>query len=239
MYLKKIRKKIKSTFIYDVVKNFFSESKTSYAETFGEDLFVESFFKDFKKGFYVDIGCNLPKKGSLTFKLYKKDWTGIKVDISERSIKLNNFLRKKDINLNLSVGGKEDTVNAYIFYDNCTMNTVDKEFSLFTKKSVNKEPIIKKIKQLTLDEILKINKVKNIDYLNIDVEGYEDQVLAGFKLDVYRPKLVSIEIHDRQCPPLENKIYKYFMRNKYSLVSIYGWTYFFSSNKKNNIHFNY
>ena len=239
MYLKKIRKKIKSTFIYDAFKNFFSESKTSYAETFGEDLFVESFFKNIKKGFYVDIGCNLPKNGSLTFKLYKRNWTGIKVDISERSIELNNLLRKKDINLNLSVGSKKDTVNAYIFYDNCTMNTVNKKFSLFTKKSVNKEPSIKKIKQLTLDEILKINKVKNIDYLNIDVEGYEEDVLAGFKIDMYRPELVSIEIHDRKCPPLENKIYKYFMRNKYSLVSIYGWTYFFSSNQKNNIHFNY
>ena len=70
---------------------------------------------------------------------------GIKVDISPRSIKLNNLLRPKDINLNLSVGKDEKTIDAFIFYDNCSMNTVDKKFKVYTQKSVNKKPDIFKL----------------------------------------------------------------------------------------------
>ena len=52
------------------------------------------------------------------------------------------------------------------------------------------------------------------------------------------PELVSIEIHDKNCPPLENKIYKYFIKHEYQLASIYGWTYFFTLKDDNKTHFN-
>ena len=58
------------------------------------------------------------------------------------------------------------------------------------------------------------------------MEGYEANVLDGFNILDYKPLLVSIEIHDENCPPNKNKIYNYFIKNKYNLVSIYGWTYF-------------
>ena len=71
-FLKKIRKSLKSSFPYELLKNYFPKVNYSFSETYGEDLFVNFFFKDLKKGFYVDIGCNLPKSGSLTYSLYKK-----------------------------------------------------------------------------------------------------------------------------------------------------------------------
>lgn len=236
--IKILRKKIKSSFYYELVTNYFSKFKKSYAESFGEDLFVNYFFQKKKKGLYVDVGCNLPKSRSLTYQLYRKNWNGIKIDISPRSIKLNNFIRPKDKNLNLSIGDKEKEVESFIFYHNCSMNTVDKNFKKFTEKSVNKKPSVFRIKQLKLDTVLKKNNVNKIDYLNIDVEGNEDQVLSGFSIKNYKPDLVSIEIHDKECPPIKNKLYKYFVRNNYYLVSIYGWTYFFSRKKSSLIHFN-
>ncbi|MBD22768.1 MAG: hypothetical protein CL572_03790 [Alphaproteobacteria bacterium] len=236
-FFKKIRKAIKSSFLYEVLKNYFPKVNKSFSETYGEDLFVNYFFKDLKKGFYVDIGCNLPKSGSLTYMLYKKGWSGIKVDISKRSIELNKIYRKRDINLNLSVGKDEKVVDSFIFYDNCSMNTVNKEFRKYTEKSVKKKPTVNKITQKKLDSILKNNNISKINYLNIDVEGNESEVLNGFKISKFKPELVSIEIHDKKCPPLENKVYKYFVKNNYELISIYGWTYFFTINEKNNIHF--
>ena len=164
--LKKIRKKFKSTFFYELIINLFSTYKKSYAESFGEDLFVDYYFQQKKKGFYVDIGCNLPKSRSLTYLLYKRGWTGVKVDISPRSIKLNKLIRSKDINLNISVGKNESMIDAYIFYDNCSMNTVDKKFKEYTKKSVNKEPTILRLEQLRLNTILKNHEINKIDYLN-------------------------------------------------------------------------
>ena len=176
--LKQIRKKIKSSFFYELIKNYFGEYKKSYSESFGEDLYVEYFFKNKKRGLYVDIGCNLPKSRSLTYTLYKKGWNGIKVDISPRSIKLNNYIRPRDYNLNVSIGNNEKITDAYIFYDNCSMNTVDNKFKKFTEKSVNKKPTVLKVKQFKLNTILNNQKVKKIDYLNIDVEGNEENVLA-------------------------------------------------------------
>ena len=236
--LKKIRKKIKSSFFYELIKNYFGEYKKSYSESFGEDLFVDYFFQQKKKGLYVDIGCNLPKSRSLTYLLYKRGWIGVKVDISPRSIKLNNYIRSRDHNLNVSVGNTENITDAYIFYDNCSMNTVDKKFKEYTKKSVNKEPTTLRLEQLRLNTILQNHEINKIDYLNIDVEGNEENVLDGFAIKKYSPELVSIEIHSEKCPPTNNKIYKFFISNGYKLSSIYGWTYFFPKNNKM-IHFKY
>ena len=238
-FFKKIRKKVKASFPYEVLKNYFPKKKKSFAETFGEDLFVDFFFKNKKVGFYIDVGCNLPKSGSLTYSLYRKGWRGIKVDISKRSIKLNKIHRNRDINLNISVGNEECLVDSYIFYENCSMNTVNKKFSKYTEESVNKKPTIYKIPQKKLDNVLKENNVRKIDYLNIDVEGNESEVLGGFNIKKYQPSLISVEIHDKICPPINNKIYRYFIKNGYGLVSIYGWTYFFSNEKKNTIHFDF
>ena len=117
------------------------------------------------------------------------------------------------------------------------MNTVDENFQKYTTQSVNKKPDIKKVMQTTLDKVLYENHISEIDYLNIDVEGHEKSVLEGFSVKKFKPKLVSIEIHDKKCPPIDNKIYKFFLKNNYRLVSIYGWTYFFEYKKNNKIHF--
>ena len=235
--LKKLRKKLKSSFLFELFINYFGGYKISYSESFGEDLFVDYFFRDKFHGIYVDIGCNLPKRRSLTYLLYKKKWSGIKIDISERSIKLNQIIRKRDINLNISIGKEEKLINSYIFYNNCSMNTVDQKFMKFTEQSVNKKPVIKKVSQLKLNTVLNNEKINKIDYLNIDVEGNEMNVLEGFSIKKYKPELVSIEIHDEQCPPTNNKIYNFFLNNNYKLISVYGWTYFFSREVNKKIHF--
>ena len=49
-------------------------------------------------------------------------------DISERCIDLYKFFRRNDRNLNISIGSIKKKVNSYIFYENCTMNTVDEKF---------------------------------------------------------------------------------------------------------------
>ena len=236
-FFKNIRKKIKSTFFFNIIQNFFFKPQRSYSENFGEDLFVKNYFENKVKDFYVDVGCNQPKINSLTYFLHKKGWTGLNLDISGRCIQLYDYFRKKDINLNVSIGSNEKYVQSFIFYDNCTMNTVNDSFKEFTKKSINKAPEIKKIIQKTMDKILFENQVEQIDYLNIDVEGNELNVLKGFNIKRFCPQLVSIEIHDKDCPPTNNDIYKFFKKNGYNLVSIYGWTYFFEYKRNNKIHF--
>ena len=237
-FLKKLRKFLKKTFFFEILSNFFFKPKTSFSENFGEDLFVENYFKEKSYGIYVDVGCNQPVKNSLTYKLHKKGWKGINIDISSRCIDLHNFYRNSAINYNLAVGSEKKKINAYFFFNNFSMNTVDGKFKNYAEKSVRKKSSIKIIQQLCLDEVLKKNYISKIDYLNIDVEGHEIEVLKGFDVSKYKPSLVSIEIHDEKCPPDDNDIFKYFIKNKFLLTSIYGYTYFFELNRNKNIHFN-
>ena len=69
----------------------------------GEDKILKEIFKYKKSGLYVDVGCYHPIELSNTALLYNRGWKGINIDISEYSIKLFNFLKPDDINLNLAV----------------------------------------------------------------------------------------------------------------------------------------
>ena len=68
--------------------------KKSYS-LLGEDTFLKKYFSKQKKGFYIDVGCYHPLSGNNTYLLYKKGWHGMNFDISELSIDLFNFFRKK------------------------------------------------------------------------------------------------------------------------------------------------
>ena len=70
----------------------------------------------------------------------------------------------------------------------------------------------------------------NIDYLNIDVEGHEMDVLKGFDIKYYQPNVISIEFLDFKMNKMEFKnndlerilnsnIYKYFTDNNYYFVN--------------------
>ena len=53
-----------------------------------EDIFINKYLKNIDKGFYVDIGAFNPIRGSNTYLLYQKGWSGINVDADENSIKM-------------------------------------------------------------------------------------------------------------------------------------------------------
>ena len=69
--------------------------------------------------------------------------------------------------------------------------------------------------------------------MNIDVEGYELEVLKGFDIERYKPKVVTIEYLDLSLKKIEFKnnniinvlnseIYKFFISKDYFFV---GWSH--------------
>ncbi|MDA9631558.1 SAM-dependent methyltransferase, partial [Candidatus Pelagibacter sp.] len=60
---------------------------------FGEDKFINDYFKKKTNGVYIDVGCYHPLDGNNTHLLFKKGWNGINIDINFFSISLFNFLR--------------------------------------------------------------------------------------------------------------------------------------------------
>ncbi len=192
------------------------------------DLIIDYIFKNKKDGFYLDIGSQHPVSNNNTYLLFKKGWCGINIDLDKKNIDLFKIARPKDINLNYAISDIEKEVDLFFYHDSSPINTLSKNVSNFQKAKVNK---IKKIQTKILDNILENLDFKNhIDYMNIDVEGHEEQVLKGFNIAKYKPSVISIEYLDLNMKKLEFKnndinnvlnsnLYKYFIRNNYFFVN--------------------
>ena len=181
----------------------------------GEDLIISDLTKNIKNGFYVDAGCYHPLHLSNTYLLYKRSWTGINIDISEFSIKLFNYLRPNDVNINSAVSNMEKEISFYYQKKLSQLSTIKKAISNERMQGNIKE---KKIKSLKLNSILNQSKFKNrqIDFLNIDVEGADFEVLKSLDFTIYEPKIICIEIMDKNI--FESKIYNFLKDINYKKI---------------------
>ena len=181
----------------------------------GEDLIISDLTKNIKNGFYVDAGCYHPLHLSNTYLLYKRSWTGINIDISEFSIKLFNYLRPNDVNINSAVSNMEKEISFYYQKKLSQLSTIKKAISNERMQGNIKE---KKIKSLKLNSILNQSKFKNrqIDFLNIDVEGADFEVLKSLDFTIYEPKIICIEIMEKNI--FESDIYNFLININYKKI---------------------
>ena len=174
------------------LKNKFFLKKKTYSQ-YGEDLAVEKYLEEIDNGFYVDLGCFHPIQYNNTILLYQKGWRGINIDINEFSIKLFNFCRPDDLNLNLAVSDKNGEIDFYYQKKLSLLSTIKKSQCNFSfQGKINK----KKILSQTLTKALDDSKYKNrqIDFLDIDIEGADLDALKSLDFFRYSPKLICVEI---------------------------------------------
>lgn len=208
-------------FFYKIAKILRNKKKGWHFAEFAEDVLVDRYLHKFKKGIYIDIGCYHPYKGSLTFKLFKRGWSGVNIDLSKFSVDLFKISRPKDINICCAISSKNKQIK---FFENSKIN--QQNSILFKGKKLNQ---IKKIQSYQLNKILEKHKILKFDYLNIDVEGAEFQVLQGFNLKKFRPKLITLEINNFKDGLNASKclINKYLYKNNYILFNRVGVTNFY------------
>ena len=164
----------------------------SYSQ-WGEDLIINNLLNKKKKGFYVDIGAYDPTRFSNTKLFYLKGWQGI--NIEPNSIRINKFYkeRPKDLNLNFGVANKNGSLNFFKFSPQ-TLSTFSRETAKKYKKQGYQLNEIIKIKVLKLSKILEKNtKKKTIDFLSIDTEGFDLEVLQSNNWKKFKPKVICIE----------------------------------------------
>lgn len=206
------------------IKNKHFIKKKTYSDS-GEDLFVLSNFK--RKGFYVDVGCHHPTRLNNCHLLYINGWRGINIDLNEISIKLFNFVRKKDINICSAVSLKKGVVDFYY----------DKPLSLYNSLIYNKDlKNSKSILSNTLSSILDETKFKNthIDFLSVDAEGKDLEVMQSLDFHRYSPKFICVEIWGKaknKSFELKNSdIYKFLIEKKYFVIFNKKENYIFKKN---------
>ena len=170
-------------------KFFFNSSQ------FGEDKRISKIFYNTNKGIYLDLGCFHPIRQNNTYKLYKMGWSGINIDLNPLTIELFKIARPKDINICAAISGKKGTKNLFFDHELSSLNTINKNHTLFLKKafSINKFQN-KKVKTETLNNILKKHKIYRIDFMNIDIEGNELDVLKTINFRKIDIKVICIEI---------------------------------------------
>ena len=199
--------------------------KKSYSGS-AQDLIINHFFKNKKKGIYIDVGCYHPYNGNNTKLLYDKGWSGINIDLDFHTIDFFNFVRKRDENINIAISDNEGEKDLFFFHNRSAINSLSEN-----RKKEAKE--IRKIKTKTLNSILENSKFKNekINLLSIDVEGHEMEVLNSLNLEKYIPEMVAIEFldedifknlefHNQNISKIINsEIYKYMIKNNYHFVN--------------------
>jgi len=183
----------------------------SYSQE-GEDMILRRLFEKQKIGFYVDVGAHHPKRFSNTFFFYKNGWRGINIDAMPNSMYLFNKIRPRDINLEIPISDKKEKLKYYMFNEPA-LNGFSKELA---EKRDGKDDykIIseKEMETSTLEEILEkhLPYDQEIDFMSIDVEGLDLQVLKSNNWRLFRPKFVLMEVLYSSINEIaDSKEYKY------------------------------
>lgn len=169
--------------------------RTSYAQE-GEDLLLERIFESMKTGYYVDIGAYHPKRYSNTFLFCKKGWRGINIDARPDSMITFKKERPRDINLELGVSKKKQTLTYYM-YNEPAFNGFNKRFSDSNVDEIDFKSIGKKqIETLPLHAILDdhLPSGQEISFLSVDAEGLDLEVLESNDWIKYKPIVVLVEM---------------------------------------------
>ena len=228
-------------------ENFFSESlylpikifyddkiKTFYVKSYsqeGEDLILTRILGEKKEGFYIDVGAHHPKRFSNTFLFYKRGWRGINIEARPGSKKLFDKIRPHDINVEVPISS-ENKILKYYMFNEPALNGFSEEMSN-NKNGLKDYKIIKEIdlQTKTLKEVLDSNVMKDqhIDFLTVDVEGLDYDVLVSNDWAKYKPSIILIEDNEFDLHSMgKSKVYNYLIGKGYSLIVKIFNTLFFS-----------
>lgn len=166
----------------------------SYSQE-GEDMILRRIFEGQKHGFYVDVGAHHPRRFSNTHFFYLRGWSGINVEPNPDAIRMFLSARPRDTNLQVGVADRPEELRYYLF-DEPALNTFDGELVKWRLANTSCK-LVKTIKMQVqrLGDILAKHLPANqqIDFLSIDVEGRDFDVLRSNDWQRFRPKYVLVE----------------------------------------------
>lgn len=214
----------------------------SYAQE-GEDILLKRIleYKSISEGgYFVDIGALHPQRFSNTFFFYKRGWNGINVDATPKSMEIFKQTRPRDINLEYAISDKKELLTYYLFNEPA-LNSFDKELSEKRNK-LDKYSIIeeKKISTVPVNYILDnyLPKNQEIDFLTIDVEGFDFKVLKSNNWEKYRPKIILVEILLQSIVEMvSSQVFKFMKNIGYTYYAKTVGTHFFIRNDFFNVRF--
>ncbi len=164
---------------------------TSYAQN-GEDVVLDRLFARGIAGFYIDIGAHDPTHLSITRHFYDLGWHGINVEPATLAFERLAAARTRDININTGVADEDGKLTFYEATPESGLSTFDPEQA---KSHIEAgTPLVERtVPVTTLAHICEEHVDGTIDFLTVDVEGYEGPVLRGGDWTRWRPRVVVVE----------------------------------------------
>jgi FkbM family methyltransferase len=179
-----------------------------------ETELVWKFFAGRTDGFFVDIGANDPQRGSQSWFLEERGWRGILIEPQARLCERLRPARPRSQVVQVACGAPDAPPEMPFFtaatpgHSGLVKNLVDAGTTYVGTE---------KVKVMTLDAILAEAGNPAIDFVSMDVEGTQYDVLRGFSLQRHRPKLLLVEDH-----LYDLKTHRLLGRSGYKLVKRTG-----------------
>ncbi|WP_205945216.1 FkbM family methyltransferase [Pedobacter hiemivivus] len=200
----------------------------SYSQE-GEDGILSRVFGNRQDGFFVDVGAHHPIRFSNTYKFYENGWRGINIDACPGSMEPFNRIRPLDINLEIPVSNLKEKMPFYVFNETA-LNTFSLELANeYQKKDsywIDKTVVMETSTLASiLDDHLPANQ--EIDFLSIDAEGFDFQILISNNWTKYKPKVVLIECDLSIAEFMDSDLYRFMEKEQYEFFAKTVKTVFF------------
>lgn len=200
---------------------FFSQDK--------QDFYLEhTIFKGYTNGVYVDVGAHdgVTFSNSLYFDKYKH-WKGICVEPLPEVYEKLCKSRNNSINLNLAIDNKNDIVD---FVSNCgyteMLSGIHAHLDTRHISRINREnnltgskTNIIKVKTKPLKDIFLEHDINHVNYLSIDVEGAEKQVIESIDFNKVFIDVIGFE---NNYPDVSVSIMEYLQNKNYKRLDYSG-----------------
>jgi len=185
----------------------------------GEDRWLDSYFRNKYNGFFVEVGAydGVVLSNTYFFEI-ERQWTGILIEPdSKNAANCRANRSNSEICECAAVGSPEIAEIAFFKVSGgevySTVNLVESHAQRLEQFGLT--PTETKVAARTLDQIFAKSEVKSIDFISIDVEEGELDVLKGFDICRWMPKIMMIESNSVERDPL---IREYFVRHGYAYL---------------------
>jgi FkbM family methyltransferase len=163
----------------------------------------------------VDVGSYHYQHYSNTYYLeHDLGWSGLAIDAQQEFAADYAKFRPRTRFFAFFVSDKSDALESLFVPDrNNLVASSRKDFS-DRYDATGKE---RKVRTITLNDLLERNNVTAIDFLSMDIELAEPKALAGLDIERFRPRLVCVEAH----PDIRQELLDYFSDHRYRVVGRY------------------
>jgi FkbM family methyltransferase len=157
-----------------------------------EDYHLSLAFAGQQSGFYIDVGSGHPVADNVSFWFYERGWRGIVVEPQPQLSALYERLRPRDLVVQGLVGRSSGEMDFHVVERLHGLSTTVEQHAKGARAfGANYRTV--RLPVMTLAELCERHEVRAIDFLKVDVEGAESDVLAGGDWRRYRPKVIIVE----------------------------------------------